>query len=440
MSAVEPPSVAPALSAPAGATRSREKDPAPLLVVDGLDVTFTGEGEPLRAVRGASFTLAAGQCLAIVGESGSGKSVTARTLVGLTGARSRVTARALTFDGLDLTALTESRWRAVRGAGIGLVLQDALVSLDPLRRVGAEIGEVLRTHRTVEPSRRAERVLSLLADVGVPDPGQRVGQYPHQLSGGLRQRALIASAIAARPRLLLADEPTTALDATVQRQILALLDRLRGDGTAILLISHDLAVVAGLADHIVVMYAGLVVESGPATAVLDRPRHPYTRALLAAVPALHPRGARLSGAPAPGRSAAPTPRRARGATTGAVNGCPFPRLISAAISPCAGTPSTPPGPARRLAPPCRRPRSARTGPSRTPCPAGRPWSRGSCCWTWPGSRSASGGPTGAGGTPCWRRACSCGWARRSAWSASPVRARPRWRASCSASSSRTRAW
>ncbi|MCK9926354.1 ABC transporter ATP-binding protein [Frankia sp. Mgl5] len=294
MSAVEPPSVAPAPAAPAGATRSREKDPAPLLVVDGLDVTFTGEGEPLRAVRGASFTLAAGQCLAIVGESGSGKSVTARTLVGLTGARSRVTARTLTFDGLDLTALTESRWRAVRGAGIGLVLQDALVSLDPLRRVGAEIGEVLRTHRTVEPSRRAERVLSLLADVGVPDPGQRVGQYSHQLSGGLRQRALIASAIAARPRLLLADEPTTALDATVQRQILALLDRLRGDGTAILLISHDLAVVAGLADHIVVMYAGLVVESGPATAVLDRPRHPYTRALLAAVPALHPRGARLS--------------------------------------------------------------------------------------------------------------------------------------------------
>ncbi|GAA3846400.1 ABC transporter ATP-binding protein [Saccharothrix violaceirubra] len=270
-----------------------------LLVVDGLDVSFPG----VRAVRDVSFTLDAGQCLAIVGESGSGKSVTARSLVGLAGDTATVGARALTFDGRDLTGLRESGWRRVRGREIGLVLQDALVSLDPLRTVGAEIGEALRVHGVVDRSARPERVRSLLADVGVPEPERRARQHPHQLSGGLRQRALIASALAARPRLLIADEPTTALDVTVQAQVLDLLRGLKDEGTALLLISHDLSVVAGIADRVAVMYGGVVVEHGPADEVLPDPRHPYTQALIAAVPGTRPRGSRLSAVPFEGPEA-----------------------------------------------------------------------------------------------------------------------------------------
>ncbi len=282
----------------------------PLLVVDGLDVTFAADPRSVPAVRDVSFRLDRGRCLALVGESGSGKSVTARTLVGLTGGRSTVTARRLAFAGEDLTAFTEPRWRTLRGRRIGLVLQDALVSLDPLRTVGAEIAETLRTHRVVPRAGLEARTLSLLTEVGVPEPEQRARQYPHQLSGGLRQRALIASAIAAGPDLVLADEPTTALDVTVQAQVLDLLRRRKQDGAALLLISHDLAVVGGLADDIAVMYAGRIVEEGPAAQVLGDPRHPYTRALLDAVPVTHAKGARL--APAAVRHPAPTP-----------SGCPY---------------------------------------------------------------------------------------------------------------------
>ncbi len=287
----------------------------PLLVVDGLDVTFHPGSGPVRAVRDVSFTLGRGECLALVGESGSGKSVTARTLVGLIGARAAATARRLVFDGRDLSTLTEPQWQAVRGRRIGLVLQDALVSLDPLRTVGAEVAETLRTHRVVDRAEVRGRVLSLLTDVGIPDPRQRARQYPHQLSGGLRQRALIASAIAAGPALLLADEPTTALDVTVQAQVLDLLRRLKHSGMALLLISHDLAVVAGLADTIAVMHSGLIVEQGPTDRVLSSPRHPYTRALLAAAPAMHAKGARLSdaasGQPAAGPDGCPYALRCR---------------------------------------------------------------------------------------------------------------------------------
>ncbi|WP_445548410.1 MULTISPECIES: dipeptide ABC transporter ATP-binding protein [unclassified Frankia] len=282
----------------------------PLLVVDGLDVTFTTGGAAVHAVRDVSFTLDAGRCLALVGESGSGKSVTARTLVGLTGGNATLSARRLRFAGEDLAAFTEARWRAVRGRRIGLVLQDALVSLDPLRTVGAEIAEVLRTHRVVPRAETDARVLELLDDVGVPEPARRARQYPHQLSGGLRQRALIASAIAAGPALVLADEPTTALDVTVQAQVLDLLRRHKLDGAALLLISHDLAVVGGLADDIAVMYAGHIVEHGPAEQILGGPRHPYTRALLDAVPVTHTKGTRL----APGTPRGPLPGPA---------GCPY---------------------------------------------------------------------------------------------------------------------
>ncbi|MFJ3799770.1 dipeptide ABC transporter ATP-binding protein [Streptomyces sp. NPDC090088] len=272
-----------------------------LIDVDGLDVSFG----PLHAVRDVSLSLGRGECLALVGESGSGKSVTARSLAGLAGHGASVTARRFDFDGTDLRTLRESGWRSVRGRRIGLVLQDALVSLDPLRRVGAEIAEPLRTHRLLSRAELRPRVLSLLDDVGVPDPARRARQYPHELSGGLRQRALIASAVAAGPDLLIADEPTTALDVTVQAQVLALLRKLRGDGTALLLISHDLSVVAGIADRVAVMYAGRIVEQGPADRVLKAPRHPYTRALLDAVPATHAKGTRLSTALPSGTPAGP---------------------------------------------------------------------------------------------------------------------------------------
>ncbi|MFI6985329.1 dipeptide ABC transporter ATP-binding protein [Embleya sp. NPDC050154] len=266
----------------------------PTLVVEGLDVAFGSGRDRIHAVRGVSLTLAAGECLAIVGESGSGKSVTARSLVGLAGARSSVRADRLELDGEDLTGLDNRRWRAIRGRRVGFVLQDALVSLDPLRRVGAEIAETLANHRVVPARARAARAVALLDEARVPEPELRARQYPHQLSGGLRQRALIASALAAEPSVLIADEPTTALDVTVQARILDLLAAKKAAGTAILLISHDLSVVARLADRVAVMYRGRFVEEGTVEDLLRAPAHPYTRALLAAVPSAHARRTRLS--------------------------------------------------------------------------------------------------------------------------------------------------
>ncbi|MGW2397373.1 dipeptide ABC transporter ATP-binding protein [Kitasatospora sp. NPDC001664] len=281
-----------------------------LLTVEGLDVRF-GVGErAVRAVREVSFTLDRGECLAVVGESGSGKSVTARSLVGLTGPGSAVTARRLEFDGTDLTALGEAGWRGVRGRRIGLVLQDALTSLDPLHTVGAEVAEPLRVHGLAPRRELPSLAASLLTRAGVPEAERRAAQYPHQLSGGLRQRALIASALAGSPDLLIADEPTTALDVTVQAQVLDLLAELRRGGTALLLISHDLSVVARTADRVAVMYGGRIVETGPTERLLAEPRHPYTRALLAAVPGPATRGRRLS-APVVDRPR-PTP-----------DGCPY---------------------------------------------------------------------------------------------------------------------
>ena len=263
------------------------------LIVDGLNIDFAGK----RVVHNLSFTLEPGQTLALVGESGSGKSVTARSLIGLTAANAQVSARTLSYGGQDLLSLSERQWRDVRGRQVGFVLQDALVSLDPLRPVGKEILEVLKTHRWGDRRSRRERVLELLQLVGVPEPELRALQRPDQLSGGLRQRALIASALALDPGLVIADEPTTALDATVQAQILGVLQDIKARGNSLLIISHDLAVVAQLADHVLVLRHGEVVEQGPMEQVLRNPRHPYTRSLLDAVPAEHPRGARLS----PGR-------------------------------------------------------------------------------------------------------------------------------------------
>ena len=264
------------------------------LSVRDLRVAFTPDGVRRDVVRGVSFDLDPGRCVAIVGESGSGKSVTARALVGLAGHGSIVEAEELTIHGADALGFAARDWRRVRGAEIGFVLQDALVSLDPLRSVGAEIDESLRVHGAGDRAARGVRVLDLLERVGVPNPAVRARQRPDQLSGGLRQRALIASAIALDPDIVIADEPTTALDVTVQAQVLTQLELMKARGASILLISHDLSVVAQLADHILVMRAGEVVEQGPAEALLSAPRHEYTRALVAAVPGADTRGTRLS--------------------------------------------------------------------------------------------------------------------------------------------------
>ncbi|WFU62732.1 dipeptide ABC transporter ATP-binding protein [Bradyrhizobium brasilense] len=268
---------------------------ADLLAVDSLCVSFGRDIAAKEVVRNVSFSLRPGRCLAIVGESGSGKSVTARALIGLAGRHARVHARQLSFDGTDLIGLNDRGWRRIRGNGIGFVLQDALVSLDPLRRIGKEIGEGLRLHGAVSSRQElAQRVKALLKLVGIPDPEIKAQQLPHQLSGGLRQRALIAAALALDPHLLIADEPTTALDVTTQAQVLALLEETKTRGKALILISHDLAVVSRVADEVLVMRQGEVVERGTAAQIFGDPRHFYTRQLLDAVPSGRPRGSRLS--------------------------------------------------------------------------------------------------------------------------------------------------
>lgn len=257
----------------------------PLIDVQDLQVRFGAHAAP--TLKGVSFQLHRGECLALVGESGSGKSVTSRTLAGLTGAGAQVQASRLAFAGQDLRQFDERTWRKVRGAQIGFVMQDALGSLDPLRPVGKEIAEPLHLHTDLDRGQREARVIELLRAVGVPEPELRARQFPYQLSGGLRQRALIASAIACNPRLLIADEPTTALDTTVQAQVLALLESLRGESTAMLIVSHDLAVVSRLANRVAVMHNGIIVEQGSVDDVLHDPQHPYTQYLLRAGRAVH---------------------------------------------------------------------------------------------------------------------------------------------------------
>ena len=259
---------------------------APVLDVAGLRVGFPRGGEVLH---GVDLRVAAGECVAVVGGSGAGKSVLARTLVGLAGegARADVRADRLTLLGRDALRFSERDWRAARGRDVGLVLQDALGSLDPLRTVGAEVGEALAVGRPREAGaprvsrvERAERVIAALDEAGLPDPALRARQRPGELSGGMRQRALIASAVVARPPLLVADEPTTALDATVAARVLALLGDLRDAGTAVVLVTHDLGAVARVADRVVVLRDGRVVEQGPTAAVLGAPREAYTRELV----------------------------------------------------------------------------------------------------------------------------------------------------------------
>ncbi len=259
-----------------------------LLEVHDLAVRFPARaGRPAsRPVDGVSFSLDRGETLALVGESGSGKSLTGLALLGLLPPPGELDpASRVTVSGVDLRTLDGPGWRRLRGGIIGTVFQDPAASLDPVHSAGAQVIEAIRAHRPVATGAARRQAAELFAEVGLePD---RLDAYPHQLSGGQRQRVMIAIALAAEPDLLLADEPTSALDVTVQAQILELLDRLQARrGLAVLLITHDLAIVAGRADRVAVLYAGQVVESGPAPAVLDAPSHPYTRALLAAIPRL----------------------------------------------------------------------------------------------------------------------------------------------------------
>jgi oligopeptide/dipeptide ABC transporter ATP-binding protein len=251
----------------------------PVLDVRDLRVSF---GPGLDAVAGLTLTARRGETVAIVGESGCGKTLSALALSGLLPPAAGATGSAV-LDGLELIGRPERQWRKLRGNKVGMIFQDASTALNPLMTVGAQIEEVMAIHRTHGRAARRARAVELLASVGVPDAENRARNHPHQLSGGMRQRVMIAIALAGSPDLVIADEPTTALDVTVQAQVLALLKESTRDA-AVLFITHDMGVVAEIADRVVVMYAGTVVESGPIAEVLERPRHPYTAALLASVP------------------------------------------------------------------------------------------------------------------------------------------------------------
>lgn len=273
----------------------------PLLSVRDLRVTFRRQGEePFTAVDGVSFDVRPGQTVGLVGESGCGKSVTSLAIMGLLPSRGNTVEGSATFAGTDLLTLPADQMRDRRGRDIAMIFQDPLSSLNPVVPVGLQVTEVLERHRRM--SRRAARPVArdLLQRVGIPDPDRRLKDYPHQLSGGMRQRALIAMALACEPRLLIADEPTTALDVTIQAQILSLLKELVVEtGTALVMITHDLGVVAGLCDEVNVLYGGRIVERGRRHELFAQPRHPYTGGLLASIPRIDgPRGAPLT--PIPG--------------------------------------------------------------------------------------------------------------------------------------------
>ncbi|WP_432183931.1 dipeptide ABC transporter ATP-binding protein [Streptomyces tendae] len=257
-----------------------------ILDLDDLGVVFTTETGPVQAVRGVSLHVAPGETLALVGESGSGKSTVALAAMGLLSGNARATGRAV-VDGTDIVGADEERLSGLRGSTVSMVFQEPATALDPLTRVGKQIAEVIRNHRRVSAADAAERAVELLRRVGIPEPEQRARAYPFQLSGGQRQRVVIAMAIANEPALLIADEPTTALDVTVQAEILDLLRRLAEEtGTGVLLVTHNMGVVADFADRVAVMYQGAIVETGPVEDVLLRPSHDYTRRLLSAVPRL----------------------------------------------------------------------------------------------------------------------------------------------------------
>jgi oligopeptide/dipeptide ABC transporter ATP-binding protein len=270
-----------------------------ILKVDDLRVSFATEDGVVQAVSGVSFELQAGEVLAIVGESGSGKSVTAQTITGLTRAPNARITGSVTYRDRELNGLGDDQLRNVRGEQIAMVFQDPMTSLNPVYRVGDQISEMIRAHRDVSKREAADRAVDLLRSVGIPNPERRVRHYPHEFSGGMRQRVMIAMALALEPEVLIADEPTTALDVTVQAQILRLIDQLNRDrDLAVILITHDLGVVAEVADRVLVMYAGQIVENATLDEIFYASQHPYTWGLLGSLMRLdQSRGTRLAQIP-----------------------------------------------------------------------------------------------------------------------------------------------
>ncbi len=269
-------------------------DQTPVLSVRDLSIVFDTRRGSLAAIDSISFSLKRGEVLGIVGESGAGKSLTGNALIGLLQSPGRISGGEIRLGDQRIDTLPAAAQRRLRGKRIGAIFQDPMTSLDPLMTVGDQLVETIRTHLPLDGNAARSRALDLLSEVGIADPANRLGQYPHQFSGGMRQRVVIALAIAAEPEVIVADEPTTALDVTVQAQILALLRRLARDrGTAIMLVTHDMGVIAEIADRVAVMYAGRIVEIGPVDEVLHAARHPYTAGLMGLIPSLARRADRL---------------------------------------------------------------------------------------------------------------------------------------------------
>ncbi len=259
----------------------------PLLQVEGLRIEIPTRRGSLVAVDDVSFDIGEGEVLGVVGESGAGKSLTGAAIIGLLEPPCRIAGGQIRLAGERIDALPYEKIRRIRGAQIGMVFQDPLTSLNPLYTVGQQLTETIRTHEAIGQAAAARRAVDLLAEVGIPAPERRFDQYPHEFSGGMRQRVVIALALCANPRLIIADEPTTALDVSIQAQIIGLLKRLcRDHGTAIMLVTHDMGVIAETADRVAVMYAGRIVEIGPARQVVQQAKHPYTQGLMGSIPML----------------------------------------------------------------------------------------------------------------------------------------------------------
>ena len=296
----------------------------PVLSVRNLQVEFQTRRQKLRAIDGVSFDIAKGEVLGVVGESGAGKSVTGSAVIGLIDPPGRIAGGEIRLSGLRIDNLPPEEMRKVRGKRIGMIFQDPLTSLNPLYRIGEQIVETIRTHMSVSEQAARRRAIDLLAEVGIPAAEKRIDGYPHEFSGGMRQRVVIALAICAEPELIIADEPTTALDVSVQAQIIALIKRLgRDHGTAVMLVTHDMGVIAETCDRVAVMYSGRIAEIGPVQDVIKNPLHPYAKGLMGAIPTLTGEDHRLVQIPGamPRLSAIPP-------------GCPFNPRCAAAFDRC----------------------------------------------------------------------------------------------------------
>jgi oligopeptide/dipeptide ABC transporter ATP-binding protein len=299
----------------------------PLLSVQDLKVHFHSNGRIARAVDGVSFDVGPGETICLVGESGCGKTVSALTILGLVPIPpGKIAGGKVLFKGKDLLDLGEEEMQKIRGNRISMVFQEPLTSLNPVFTIGDQIGEAIKIHKQVESAELRKRCINLLKDTGIPSPEDRLNDYPHQLSGGQRQRVLIAMALACNPELVIADEPTTALDVTIQAQILRLFESLQESGSmSVLYITHDLGVVANIADRVYVMYAGTIAEQGNTIQIFNDPRHPYTQGLLASLPSRSKRGKRLHSIP----GAVPNPAHKP-------SGCPFHPRCQFSIESCQG--------------------------------------------------------------------------------------------------------